>query len=101
MGAFIFSAVDLYRAFIKFLAGENYKGTEIGDHLISQVSNAKSRGKIWFHNYSYTEIMEELRANGFEVLRVNDVAEIESGCTFPEIIRRGAVFIVIVARKVS
>ncbi len=101
VGSFIFSAVDLYRSLIKLLAGKNYRGIEPGDHLISQVSSAKSKGKIWFHNYSYSEIMEELRTNGFEVLKVNDIAEIERGHSFPEIIRRGAVFIAIVARKIS
>lgn len=99
-GVVILGIKNFFRGLMIFFLGRYYKGPEPGDHLISQVSQARSQGKIWFHNYSYKEIIKELRANGFENLKINDIFELEFGRNFPELIRRGAMFIVIVAKKV-
>lgn len=99
IGFFTFSTIDVYRFIIKFLHGENYKGNEPGDHMISQVSGALSSGKIWFHAYSYNEIIRELKECGFEILNIRDITELELNQIFPEIIRKGAVFLAISARR--
>lgn len=99
VGWFVYGARNFYRYFMTFLLRDGYKGPEPGDHLISQVSIKKSKGKIWFHDYSYSEIKKDLQSNGFDILKINDIFEIDSGINFSEIVRRGAKFISIVARK--
>jgi SAM-dependent methyltransferase len=99
IGATAYFIVDSYRSIARLLLGKHYKGREPGDHLISQVSEAVSRGKIWFHTYSYSEIIRELKTCGFDIQEIKDVAELELNENFPEIIRRGAMFLGISARK--
>jgi len=89
----------IYRKLLFFLFSGRKNEMDVNDFLVSQISNAKSGGKIWFHDYSYSEVLEELRACGFTILMIRDIVEIESGINFPELIRRGAKFICVVARK--
>ncbi len=98
-GWFVFSIRNFYRFFMILFLGKYYRGPEPGDYLISKVSQKESNGKIWFHDYSYSEIIKDLQSNGFEVLGIYDIFELESGINFHEFVRRGAKFISIVARK--
>lgn len=98
-GWFVFSIRNFYRSLMIFLLRKYYKGPEPGDYLISKVSDKESRGKIWFHDYSYSEIIKDLQRNGFKILTINDIFELESGINFHKFVRRGAKFISIVARK--
>lgn len=98
-GWFVFSVRNFYRSFMIFFLRKYYKGLEPGDYLISKVSEKDSKGKIWFHDYSYSEIIEDLQSNGFEILKINDIFEIESCIHFQDVVKRGAKFISIVARK--
>lgn len=99
LGAIGFGLRRFFRSLIRSLLGRFYKGPEPGDYLISNISGAKSNGRIWFHSYTYNDLIKELAMHNVEILEIRDIAEIEQDLQFPELVRKGARFVSVVARK--
>jgi ubiquinone/menaquinone biosynthesis C-methylase UbiE len=70
--------VNGFRVARKELTGR-YGDMKPGDRYARHISNAKTKGKVFIHIYTYGEALEEIERGGFSLLEARCESEIENG----------------------
>lgn len=71
---------------------------ELGDRYTSHVSNARTKGKVFIHIYTYEEALEDLERAGFSLIEARCAHELEKGIEDLKM-RRKASQVLCAARK--
>lgn len=91
--------VNAYRRLASIIITE-YKGKEVGDWEISQVSNALSPYKSPYHNFTLTEITHLALNTGFFIDEIKDTWEFSHRTSLPKPLRKGAYTLALILKKV-
>lgn len=78
---------------------KNYKGEEVGDWEISQVSHALSPYKSPYHNFTFKEITSLAVDAGFFIQEIRDTWELANNRLLPAFLRRGAYTLALILKK--
>jgi len=90
--------VNNYRRIISKIS-KDYKGKEIGDWEISQVSYALSPYKSPYHNFTFKEITSFVLNAGFIIQDIRDTWELSNNRSLPGFLRKGAYTLALILKK--
>lgn len=63
-------------------------GPEPGDTQVAQFSRPATPGRVYYHIYRATELVDDAAQAGWQLLAYHTGRELDEGCTYPPVVRR-------------